>query len=328
MTTAPIAIIGAGIAGLSAAQALHATGQSVQLFDKSRGSGGRMSSKRSEIGALDLGAKFFTAREPSFAAAVSHWQACGWVAPWTPSLYRLDGGALVRAAEGPTRWVGTPRMSSLTRGLLGELPARFDCRITEVFRGERHWTLADADGNSHGPFSQVIVAAPAPQAAALLSAAPRLATAAASVAMQPVWAVALGFAEALATDAECIEARDDTFDWLLRNSRKPGREQAVDSWVLQASAQWTRADLDASRDEVIERLTGAFAERIGCTLPAPSFALAHRWLYALPAQPHPWTALEDSHIGLHACGDWCLSADVEGAWLSGQAAARAALANA
>ncbi|WP_122302070.1 FAD-dependent oxidoreductase [Pseudomonas savastanoi] len=37
--TVPIAIIGTGIAGLSAAQALTSAGHQVHLFDKSRGSG-------------------------------------------------------------------------------------------------------------------------------------------------------------------------------------------------------------------------------------------------------------------------------------------------
>lgn len=325
MTTTPIAIIGAGIAGLSAANALQAAGQRVHLFDKSRGSGGRMSSKRSEIGALDLGAKYFVATNPQFAAAVEQWADHDWVAPWTPELYNAADGRLVPAAGGPTRWVGTPRMSSLTRALLGELPATFDCRITEVFRGERYWTLVDADGTCHGPFSQVIVATPAPQAAPLLSAAPRLAAAAASVAMQPAWAVALAFEQPLPIGAECIEAPGQTFDCLLRNSRKPGRENRLDTWVLHASEAWTREHLDLPREQVIDQLTGAFAELLGCTLPAPAFALAHRWLYAAPAQAHEWDALAEPHIGLHACGDWCLSGDVEGAWLSGQAAARNAL---
>jgi ribosome-binding ATPase YchF (GTP1/OBG family) len=59
--TVPIAIIGTGIAGLSAARALRDAGHVVQLFDKSRGSGGRMSSKRSDAGSLDMGAQYFTA---------------------------------------------------------------------------------------------------------------------------------------------------------------------------------------------------------------------------------------------------------------------------
>ena len=64
--TVPIAIIGTGIAGLSAARALRDAGHVVQLFDKSRGSGGRMSSKRSDAGALDMGAQYFTARDRRF----------------------------------------------------------------------------------------------------------------------------------------------------------------------------------------------------------------------------------------------------------------------
>ena len=78
--TVPIAIIGTGIAGLSAAQALTAAGHEVHLFDKSRGSGGRMSSKRSDAGSLDMGAQYFTARDRRFATAVKQWQAQGHVA--------------------------------------------------------------------------------------------------------------------------------------------------------------------------------------------------------------------------------------------------------
>ncbi|MDV3444003.1 FAD-dependent oxidoreductase, partial [Pseudomonas otitidis] len=70
------------------------------------------------------------------------------------------------------------------RALMGALPVNFSCRITEVFRGEQHWSLLDAEGQSHGPFSHVIIATPAPQATTLLAAAPKLAGVAASVAME------------------------------------------------------------------------------------------------------------------------------------------------
>ena len=49
---------------------------------------------------------------------------------------------------------------------------------------------------------------------------------------------------------------------------------------------------------------------------------AFRQAYARPAAAHEWGALADSDLGLYACGDWCLSGRVEGAWLSGQEAAR------
>lgn len=320
--TAPIAIIGTGIAGLSAAQALHAAGLDIQLFEKSRGSGGRMTSKRSEAGTQDLGAQYFTARDRRFVDAVQQWQARGWVAEWSPSLYHFSNGQLSASPDEQVRWVGVPRMSAITRALLGALPVRFSCRITEVFRGERHWNLQDAEGETYGPFSQVVIATPAPQATALLAAAPKLASAAASVTMEPTWAVALSFDSPLDTKVDGCFVQDSPLDWLTRTSSKPGRDGNLDTWVLHASSRWSKQHLDLDKEAVIEQLHGAFAEVIGCAVPAPAFGLAHRWLYARPASAHQWGTLADADLGLYVCGDWCLSGRVEGAWLSGQEVAR------
>lgn len=320
--SAPIAIIGTGIAGLSAAQTLHMAGQAVQLFDKSQSSGGRMASKRSDAGALDLGAQYFTARDRRFIDAVQQWQTRGWVAEWTPSLYNFSEGRLSASPDEQVRWVGTPRMSAITRAMLGALPINFSCRITEVFRGKQHWGLQDAEGQSHGPFSHVIIATPAPQASALLAAAPKLAGAAASVAMEPAWAVALAFTTPLDTPVEGCFVQGSPLDWLARNRSKPGRDTQMDTWVLHASNSWSKQHLDLPKETVIEQLHGAFAELIGCAVPAPVFSLAHRWLYARPVSSHEWGSLADADLGLYACGDWCLSGRVEGAWLSGQEAAK------
>lgn len=322
MTKAPIAIIGTGIAGLSAAQALQEAGQSVHLFDKSRRCGGRMASKHVEGVAFDLGAQYFTARDRRFSETLRRWQEDGWAAQWSPALYTSRAGQLSPSTDEQLRWVGTPQMASIARALLGDLPVTFSCRITEAFRGEENWTLVDANGASHGPFSQVIVATPAPQASALLAAAPKLAAVAAGIAMEPTWAVALGFDTPLPTTVEGCFVQDDALDWVARDRSKPGREGRLDTWVLHATSSWSRQHLDLSREAVCEQLLGAFAELIDCVVPAPAFTLAHRWLYARPAQSHEWGALADAGLGLYACGDWCLSGRVEGAWLSGQDAAR------
>ncbi len=319
---APIAIIGTGISGLSAAHALHSAGLEVQLFEKSRGSGGRMASKRCEVGSLDLGAQYFTARDREFSKTVQQWQSHSWANEWEPQLYQSRNGQLSPSPDEQTRWVGTPRMSAISRALLGALPVHFSCRISEVFRGEQHWQLQDSNGKTHGPFSHVIVATPAPQAMSLLAAAPQLAATAATVRMEPVWAVALAFAEPLATQVQGCFVKDSPIDWLARNQSKPGRDNNADTWVLHGSSAWSKQHLELDKETVIEILHGAFAELINCVLPAPNFSLAHRWLYARPAQAHQWGALADVDLGLYACGDWCLSGRVEGAWLSGQEAAR------
>ena len=316
-----IAIIGAGISGLSAAHRLHAAGHAVQLFDKSRGSGGRLSSKRSPFGDLDLGGQYFTARDPEFYRAVADWQTQGWVAPWTPKVYQFRQGQLQTSADEQTRWVGTPRMSALTRGLLAELPVHFATRICEIFRGQQHWQLLDAEGQLHGPFSHVLVATPAAQASALLAAAPELAAQAAAIAMQPVWAVALGFNQPLATPMQACFVQDSPLAWIARNSSKPQRASDIDSWVLHASSEWSRQHLDLAADSVIEQLSSAFSAVLGSPIPGADLSLAQRWLYARPAAESNFGALADPQRGIFACGDWCQAGRVEGAWLSGRIAA-------
>ena len=80
------AIVGAGMAGLACAEALKQAGHSVVLFDKGRGAGGRMSTRRlpTSLGevAIDHGAQYFTARDPAFKNLVSTWRDQGIAVPW------------------------------------------------------------------------------------------------------------------------------------------------------------------------------------------------------------------------------------------------------
>ena len=317
----PIAIIGTGIAGLSAAHALRSAGQTVQLFDKGHGSGGRMASKRSEAGTLDLGAQYFTARDRRFLDALQHWREEGWVDEWKPALpiprrpaEPLPGRAATLGRH-PTDECDHPRPAHRSAsGLL--LPHH---------RGlPRQAALAPAGRRGTEPRSVQPGPDrhPAPQATPLLASVPKLAATAASVVMEPTWAVALGFREVLDTPVQGCFVHGSPIAWLACNRSKPGRDTAPDTWVLHATSQWSRQHIDMAKEDVIEHLRCAFAEVIGCAVPEAAFSIAHRWLYARPAEAHQWGALGDPDLGIYACGDWCSSGRVEGAWLSGQEAAR------
>ena len=65
-----IAILGCGIAGLSAARELRRNGVDVKLFDKSRGVGGRMSTRYAGVWEFDHGAQFFTAQNADFKSEI------------------------------------------------------------------------------------------------------------------------------------------------------------------------------------------------------------------------------------------------------------------
>src|SRR3546814_13824803 len=110
-----------------------------------------MSSKRCDAGSLDLGAQYFTARDRRFGETVRQWQSEGWVDQWSPSMYQSHDGQLKPSADEQVRWVGTPTLSSITRGLLGDMPVNFSCSITDVFRGAEFSPRDDAPSISQGP---------------------------------------------------------------------------------------------------------------------------------------------------------------------------------
>lgn len=322
MSSLRIAVIGAGLAGVSAASALREADHQVFLFDKSRGCGGRLSTKRTPFGGFDLGAQYFTARDSHFRHALQHWLDSGWVAEWMPRLYRYDDAGLHESPDKQQRFVGLPGMSALPRQLLADVTFTSQTHITRLHQADAgQWTLEDDTGTTHGPFDRVVVALPAPQATALLAPAPTLQHTVAQISMAPTWTLAIAFDQPLPTPVEACFVRRGPLDWISRNSSKPGR-QGSDSWVVHATSAWSADNLDASTESVAAQLSDALSEVLGITLPDPVFVHAHRWLLARPVEERSWGALAAPELGLYVCGDWCLDGRVENAWLSGQQTAR------
>lgn len=315
-------IIGAGLAGLACAGRLAETGHRVQAFDKGRGPGGRMSTRRVDTAvgtaAFDHGAQYCTAQHPGFAAQLADWTARGVTAPWP--------------AAGAGAHVGVPGMNALVADLARGHDVAFGHLVKGLYRDPATggWWLV-LEGERRGPFDAVIVATPCEQAAPLLSLhAFAMARAAAAATSEACWTAMLAFERPLDLPFT-IHRGEGAIAWAARNSDKPGRPGAgagqPDCWVVQADAAWSRQHLEEDAEAVADRLLAAFAALAGGALPAPLLARAHRWRFARPAGTGAM-ALWDPRLRLGACGDWLAEPTVEGAWASGQALAETILADA
>lgn len=305
-----IAIVGAGIAGLSAAVSLVAAGHEVKLFDKGRGPGGRLSTRRAEFSgrnvSFDHGAQYFTARSDAFRDAVRQWQAEGVIAEWTPRMTeRLNGPA----------YVGVAGMSRLVRHLASPLNVSWASAVEAISGTAPALELLLAGGMRAGPFDRVIVAVPAEQASALLaSAAPALARGARSSRSAPCWAVMLAYEKPTGIACDARQTNDGAIAWMARNSSKPERS-GPETWVLHASADWSREHLEDPPAVVMDHLVDAF--RLQMNTAPPAFVAAHRWRFARVETPLGEAFQFDPVRGIGTCGDWHLGARVESAWMSG-----------
>jgi renalase len=351
-----VAVIGAGVAGAACAAALARAGHRVTVFDKARGPGGRMSTRRGQHVdaqplAFDHGAQFFTARDAAFQAEVQQGVQAGWIAPWAFAEAGLPPGE-GRSAE--PRYVAVPSMPELARRIIETASAQaahpiqtaWPWHVAALQRGERGWRLkrlASALENGEpevweGTFEHLVLAMPPEQAAVLL--APHRADWAGQAAATPMWPcwTLMALTEPVAWPFEAMRPASTQpghpLGWLARNDHKPGRpvHPTLQAWVAQATPEWSAQHLELTPEQVTPLLHQALFNALGLREgqeAAVAHSAVHRWRYAQPARDAsggrvqaPWW---DAALGLGVCGDFLGGGRVEAAWLSGHQLAQAML---
>jgi len=325
-------VIGAGIAGLTAARALQERGHTVTVVDKGRAPGGRASTRRVLHGdadhpdlaslAFDHGTQYFTVRDAAFEAAVEQWHKARVVQLWHGKLASFDSEGREPVEDDHARWVGVPGMSAIGRHLARDLDVRCGVHIASLKRDvHARWFASSTASETLGPFDAMVVSTPAPQALPLVAASSRLSAAIGTVRMHPCWAVLVAFNEPVATRFDAAYVTSSPLAWIARDRSKPRRGLA-ETWVLHASAAWSTAHVADGPDAVGPFLLNAFADLVRARLPLPAYVGAHRWRFACAEPGLNVGALADPELRLFVCGDWCAGNRVEGAFLSGVAAAQ------
>lgn len=299
----PVAVIGSGMAGLACARALADAGHAPVVFDKGRGIGGRLATRRVDGLQFDHGAQYVTAKGAGFAAVLDRMMAEGAAARWE------DGAANHR--------VGVPGMSALAKALGAGLDIRQNAQVTGVVRDGAGWRLRVDDVDHLA--ARVIITVPAPQVAGLLGADHPLVAALGAVRLDPcltLMAAARGPAPFVSRSDP-----DDPLAWIAQDSAKPGRPQDVTCWVAQASIAFSMPHLEEDAPAIAARMLPFLCDRLGVAADDVTYAAAHRWRYARVAVPLGQPFLRSDDATLYLGGDWCIGPRVEAAWTSGTAIA-------
>jgi predicted NAD/FAD-dependent oxidoreductase len=314
-----IGVVGAGMAGLTAAQILSDQGHDVVVLEKARGPGGRMSTRRYENLGFDHGAQYFTARDPRFLSRVMAWQQRGLVQPWVARIATIGDHVSGKKGQAAPRFVGVPGMSAICSELArGLADCRFAWAVRDLRQQQGGWILtSDKDQSLE---CDVLVLTTPPEQASILLGDPEVDKLISGVEMMPCWSLMLVLDKPLFAEHDAAFVNQGPLSWVASQTSRPQRP-ATNAWILHAGPEWSSAHLDKPADEVMDLLLDAARD-----LPlAQSFtvqsAVSHRWRYALARQPLDCETIWLGSKRLALAGDWCHGSRVEGAFLSGTAAA-------
>ena len=312
-----IAVVGAGLCGATAAETLTQQGYQVTVFDKGRAAGGRMSSKRTEQGYLDMGAQYFTARSSLFQQQVKRWLDAGAVELWpckTALLSNDEGFISLKASEDTqTRFIGVPSMQSPVTALLHGITQVNSCRIQKLDYQQQSWTLFNDEGGSYTGFDAVVLTLPPVQAQQLLahSALPELFDNADDV-LEPCWAVAM-HTEALPVQ-DAIFCQHPKLRFISHQQHKTGRRSC---YILHFNAVFSGLYLHESAQFWFAEAIAILRQELHVQQDITPL-VAHRWMYA---SQNDQIAAPDlialPNLKLWAGGDWSYGGRVENAYLAG-----------
>lgn len=292
-----IAIIGAGIAGVSAARALQAQGHATVLFDKARAVGGRCATRRWEGHVVDHGAQYLTIRDPRFREAVH--SAAG------AELQRLAApvvDAMGQPLPDDGRWYHPRGNRALVAALADGLDIRLESPVPAA---------APLLRRHGGAFDAVVSTAPLPQTAAIFGVE-------VDASYFPCLTLLLAYRGSwlgAARERYAVLDADGPLAWSACENHKAGRVQDGQTvFVAQLSAAFSAQHLEAEPLRLVDIVRPLLEAR--WALPAARFvgAYGHRWRYARVTAPHAPTAWG---ADCYYVGDATRASRVEDAWLAG-----------
>jgi hypothetical protein len=304
-------IVGAGMAGLTAAGALQARGWSVVLLDKGRGVGGRMATRRIGESRLDHGAQFFTVRDARFQEAAHRWERAGWVGPWF-------------AESGHVRYRASGGMNALAKHLSEPFDVRTETKVAQAEPADDGWRVTTEAGELFRA-GALLLTPPAQQSAALLGTClerfpSAIASALNGVDYDPCFAllVVLDGASQVPPPGY-IRPGGGPVEWIADNTQK-GISAGAAALTIHARADFSRQYLEAPQEDVANLLLEAARPWFGGQVTAWNL---HRWRYSRPVEggQSPLCLFAQQPACLAIAGDAWGGSRLEGAFLSGLGAA-------
>jgi renalase len=329
-----VAVVGAGITGclltnLLDSASLDSRPINVSVFEKSRGCGGRASTKQTEFGQCDLGATIVPAIKDNFIDFMQGLCDQNIVTKWPKKLFvsQLNTGTnspLETFVSDREYYVFNRKMNGACRDWIKNAHLHTNTLISQVrYLLGKGWQLKSNEVWHPELFDKVVVTTPWPQSQALIEQSElpiKLPTF--SQSWTSCWSIALKLEQLVASDVDLVYLKNQSIQTLVRDSGKPLRPQVLNTkaegnseiWVAQLANKLSDELGIQGKEKAISIATLGLCELFNLPQTSVSNTYAHYWRYARPSQGQKPLGILSQENGLYVTGDWSFGASIESAY--------------
>jgi predicted NAD/FAD-dependent oxidoreductase len=324
-----VAIVGAGITGCLLAHFLDSVNIDVNIFEKSRGCGGRASTKQTDWGQCDLGASIVPAQNDNFIDFMHGLCDQDIASKWPKKLFVSQQNfgitpALENFTSDRENFVFNGKMNAACRQWIKNANLHTNTLISQVrYVVGKGWQIKSNDVWHPELFDKIVITAPWPQSQALIEQSelpinlPDV-----SQSWTSCWSIALKLEQLVASEVDLVYLKDQSIQTLVRDSGKPlrphvltsGAESKNEIWVAQLANNVSDELGKLGKEKAISIATNGLCELFDLPEKSVSHTYAHYWRYARPSPGQKSLGILSQDNGLYVGGDWSFGASIESAY--------------
>jgi renalase len=293
------AIIGAGLSGSYLYSLLRKDGHDVTIFEKSRGAGGRCSTRYIHDKLIDHGTPYFQASNETFIE-------------FCENLVKEN----ILKKEN-TFYIPKNGMNKICSHLLTDNDFEKNTQIISCEFIKNKWHLKTSNGIKYDGFDKIFITIPAPQAIDLFQ-APYIETDIISKLKKVTYesiATLMIYSYEGATIDQKLYKESKIFKKIIDNSSKYDYNNFT-SYVLHLDPKLTSLQKFQNKDEIKTYMLELIHKKFSQNLEDQFHILPHFWKYGFVSHNIELDSLYDNTLGLGFCGDYFQSKDLQGAYLS------------
>lgn len=312
-----VAIIGAGISGLALANKIEHIAN-VTIFEKSRGFGGRVATRRVDDISFDHGAQFFKVRDPNFKEYIKPMIEEGIIGIWRARFVEIEKDKVISSrlwGDDPANYIGIPSMSSIGKFMSQNLNIKLSEQIAKI---EKHdiWELFNEEGVSQGKYDWVISTIPPVQCMQLFPNIREIYSDIEKHEMSACFSLMLAFDEDLNLDFDAALVKGTDISWISCNSSKQSRGKKY-TILAHSTNKWASEYINHDRDWVKDYLCKELSKIIKKDISEATYTGLQGWRYANAKKQNGQKFFIDKERNIALCGDWFIQGRIESAYISG-----------